>query len=208
MLLCVTETYQSIEIKIQPDITIGITGGIGSGKSVVSRILRCNGFYVYDCDTEAKRLMIENLEVKNALIDNFGNQIYTSEGNLNRQYLSTLIFENENMRGIVNGIVHKAVRDDIKRKRELINGFLFIESAIINTGGLDKYCNRIWLVESDHQERISRLKQRDGLSHEEVLSRIKSQEREFENIPSEKLISIKNDSENSIILKIIGLLKV
>lgn len=203
----VTETFETLTIENQPCLTIGITGGIGSGKSVVSRVLRCNGYYVYDCDTEAKRLMTRNIEVRNILIDTLGSHIYTEDGFLNRRYLSKLLFEKKDARDIVNGIVHKAVREDIEAKRKMINGYMFVESAILATGRLDKYCNKIWIVESDQEVKVRRIKQRDGLTEEEILNRMKIQAKELDLLPQDKSIIIKNDNENSIILKIRSLLK-
>ena len=94
---------------------IGITGGIGSGKSVVSRILRCCGFTVYDCDSEAKKLMTCNYMVKDCLINLFGDSVYHPSGELNKTLIADKLFSDNDIRVQVNAIVHRAVRNDIPR---------------------------------------------------------------------------------------------
>ena len=90
---------------------IGICGGIGSGKSVVSRILKNFGFAVYDSDSSAKQLMRSNLSIRTALIERFGYEIYDGE-NLNKPLLSQRIFSNKQDRFFVNQVVHPIVAAD------------------------------------------------------------------------------------------------
>ena len=94
---------------------IGITGGIGAGKSVVSRILRHRGYPVYDCDSEAKRLMDTDAEVISGLKSLLGDSIYSADGKLDRGEMSRRLFSDDEIRRGVNGIVHSAVRRDLMR---------------------------------------------------------------------------------------------
>ena len=93
---------------------IGITGGIGSGKSVVSRLLRLMGVPVYDCDREAKRLMCESVDIREALIKVAGAEVYDAAGRFNRAYLASFMFGDAKRVAMVNGIVHPVVRTDFK----------------------------------------------------------------------------------------------
>lgn len=186
-------------------IRVGITGGIGAGKSVVSRILRCNGFMVYDCDTEAKLLMTKDPKLKGDLIHNVGEKVYLKDGSLNKSYLSERIFKDHNIRNIVNGFVHQAVRDDIRRKCK--KGLNFIESAILATGGLIPFLDEIWVVEAPLEIRIIRTVKRDSISENEVINRVSTQQEELTAIPNAKKVYIQNDDKDSIINQIIDILE-
>ena len=185
--------------------TIGITGGIGSGKSIISRILRCNGFFVYDCDSEAKYLMTRDKELKQSLQMRLGGDIYFSNGTLNKKELAKIIFSNIEKREYVNSIVHAAVRKDIVEKRKKVRGLFFIESAILATGGITEFCNSIWIVTASPQERIKRISKRDNLSLKEISQRIESQEEELDKIKSEKIIILENDNQYPILPVILTL---
>lgn len=187
--------------------TIGITGGIGSGKSVVSRILRCNGCYVYDCDSEAKRLMREAPEVVEKLKTRLGADIYNSDGSLNKTKIADLIYKDSEKRNFVNQIVHGAVRRDIKEKREQVDGLFFIESAIIATGGIAPECSRIWLVTSPEEIRILRVEKRDGLSRREIERRMEAQEKELSLLPEDKIIILENDDVSGLVYPVMSLIE-
>ena len=183
--------------------TIGITGGIGSGKSVVARILRCNGFYVYDCDSHAKSLMMEDTALKISLETLLVNDIFFPDGQLDRKRIASIIFNNEEMRKEVNGLVHAAVRNDILQFREILEGYFFIEAAILATGGISKFCDEIWMVEAPLEQRYARVSKRDCLKREEIEKRIKSQERELSLLEGNDLIIVENDDEHPLLAKIL-----
>lgn len=185
-------------------VTIIITGGIGSGKSVVSRILRCNGHTVFDCDYEAKRLMNDDRDIKHALMSILGKEIYTQEGTLDRKKMGEIIFNDSKKRDFVNEIVHSAVRNEIKKTGLKIEGFFYIESAIPATGNLFQLTDRVWLVESPQEVRIQRVEKRDGLSKEEILKRIESQKYEMSQIEKMKPIIFENDNNHSILCKVLA----
>lgn len=185
--------------------TIGITGGIGSGKSIVARILRCNGFSVYDCDSEAKYLMKNDKNIKSSLQEKFGSKIYLSDGQLNKTLLSKYLFTDPEIRNYVNSIVHSAVRKDIKEKREKNEGIFFIESAILISGGISNICNEVWIVEAPMESKIRRIANRDNISYEEILQRIKSQEEELELTKNTDFIRIINDNKHPILHLILSL---
>ena len=187
------------------NITIGITGGIGSGKSVIARILRCNGFIVYDCDSEARELMNSSLSLKNALKEKFGEDIYLPEGTLDRKKLASIIFYDAEEREYVNGIVHEAVRQDILKLRKEKPGYFFIEAAILGSGGLAPFCDSIWVVEAPLEERYERVKSRDTLSYEEIEKRIESQKKELTLLRNDNLIYIMNDGKHPVLPEVLKL---
>lgn len=186
--------------KFADKISVGITGGIGAGKSVVSRILRCNGYQVYDCDLEAKVLMNKDDVLKKALRVRVDPKIYNENGCVDKKYLSENLFLNADLRKKVNSLVHKAVREDIKKKNH--GGILFIESAILATGQLIPLCDYIWIIESPVHLRLKRAVQRDCTTPEHIKMRMETQKKEFERIPTEKLVYLYNDDMHSLLLQI------
>lgn len=157
-------------------IRIGITGGIGSGKSVLSRILHCAGVPVYDCDTEAKRIMNDNAEVRNLLVQHFGKECYTPDFQLDRKYLAGCIFGNvENLR-LVNSIVHPRVKDDFLLWCNTVKSpVVAMESAILFESGFSGAVDFIVCVYADKEVCITRACKRSSLSREEVVRRIDKQ---------------------------------
>lgn len=186
--------------------SIGITGGIGAGKSVVSRLLRLRGYPVFDCDTEARRLMEDDDELKRSLTRLLGNEAY-SDGRLNREYVAAKIFPDHALRSEVNRLVHASVREAYSvfmKKRE---GSVFIESAILATGGLIPMVDEIWLVDAPKPVRRKRVAQRNGLSEDSIEARMVAQEREFDSLPKERTHIIDNDGEASLWSQVKGLLQ-
>lgn len=154
---------------------IAIIGGIGSGKSVVSQILRVMGFPVYDCDAEAKRLMDNSQKIKSRIVDAFGEESLLN-GQLNRPYLATMVFGYpENLKKL-NGIVHPEVHADFEQwVAECNAGAVFVETAILFESGMDAFVDEIWLVDAPEDIRVARVVKRNGLPVEQVQARIRSQ---------------------------------
>ena len=175
---------------------IGITGGIGAGKSVVSRILRLKGYPVYDCDSEARSLMESSEEILAALQGRFGEECILECGALNRGYIASKVFNDAEELTWLNALVHGAVREDV---RDWVEAYasagkekLFVESAILYTSGLDKMCDRIWLVTAPEELRLERAMKRGGASKEDLRRRIESQRMEFDSLPAGKVSKIEN----------------
>lgn len=190
---------------MEKDITIGITGGIGAGKSVVSRILRCNGFFVYDCDSRAKFLMETDLDIIRDLKEGVGEDIYSPDNRIEKKLLADRMFSDLNVRRYVNSVVHAAVRKDIGRCRREIPGYLFIESAILASSGLDHICNSIWIVEASARKRMERVAKRSNLSASQIEKRMESQARELELLKGGSTIELLNDGNNPILGEILKL---
>lgn len=161
---------------------IGICGGIGSGKSVVSRVLRLRGDAVYDCDLEAKRIMDCSEEVVTALHVRYGDVVCPVGGPICRPELAKRVFGNDEERLWLNALVHRLVREDVERWHESQMAEdrerCFVESAILATSGLAAMCGEVWLVTASDDVRVARIERRDSLSEEAVLARIRSQEEE------------------------------
>lgn len=184
---------------------IGIAGNIGAGKSVVSRILRCNGFTVYDCDREASLLMVMDLSLRRKLSEILGEECYLSDGRLNKAYVSEKIFSETGYRERVNGVVHEAVREDFLRIAALTSGKVFVESAIMTTSGLDKLCDRIWIVDAPEDVRLRRVMSRNGMSEGEVRNRMESQQGELSLLPVDKVEIVRNDDVSGVLGRVLGL---
>ena len=134
------------KIETNKILKIGITGGIGSGKSVISRLLKIMGYPVYDSDSWAKVLMNEDKAIRDSLSAMFGDEVYTDTG-LNRSFLAQKIFNNKENLAFVNSVVHPAVGKHFLQWTEMQNANLvFIESAILFSSGFDKIVDKTILA--------------------------------------------------------------
>lgn len=186
---------------------IGITGGIGAGKSVVSRMLRLKGYEVYDCDSRARWLMENDPSIFDPLIGRFGSEAMMPEGRLNRQYIASRVFKSEEDRLWLNRLVHEAVKKDLVIWRDGHEDVCFVESAIIVSSGLDKICDRIWLVDAPEPMRKQRALCRGGISERDLTLRMKVQSNEFASLPQDRTDIIDNSGNRSLISQIDNLLK-
>ena len=154
---------------------IGITGGIGSGKSTVCALFREQGVAVYDSDAEAKRLMAESVDLRRRLIEAFGEECYNAEG-LDRKYLASKVFGCEEALQRLNSIVHPAVREDFRAWAERQRGsYVVLESAILFEAGFENEVDATLAVMAPLEERVRRTMERDGVEREQVMERIKHQ---------------------------------
>ena len=151
---------------------VGITGGIGSGKSSVCALLADYGVAVYDSDSEAKRLMECSAELRDALQETFGKECYTESG-LNRAYLASRVFGDEEQLQRLNSIVHPAVRADFAAWAERQSApYVVLESAILFESGFDGEVDATLAVVAPLEERIRRTMERDNSDRETVMRRI------------------------------------
>ena len=185
---------------------VGITGGIGCGKSVVSKIIDLMGYPIYDSDKNAKKLTDESNKIRQGLIIRFGQKIYEGE-RLNRKLLAKEIFTDEENRAYVNELIHPVVLDDFLQwsKSQLKNNcIVFIESAILFESGFYKYVDKILLVTSSQDLRIERIKKRDNLPVEDIMSRLNSQLSQDYLLERADFI-VQNDEKKSLLKQIIML---
>lgn len=158
-------------------IKIAITGGIGSGKSTVSDYLEMKGFQVLRADQIAKEMMINNVEVKNLILSEFGNESYINE-KLNTKYLAANVFNNEENVIKINAIVHPPVMNKINElciEHFKNHSIVFIETALVYEANLEDFFDYILLVLSDEKTRIERVVKRENVSEEQVRIRMQYQ---------------------------------
>ncbi|MCP9611842.1 dephospho-CoA kinase [Coprobacter tertius] len=183
-------------------VTIGITGGIGSGKSLVSRFIRLCGYPVYDTDIKARKLMEESVTIRSGLTGLLGD-VYTGN-TLDRAQVASAIFGNDDLRKQVNSIVHPVVRQDFEewtltRNKE----FVFLESAILFESGLEQLLDKVWTVTAPVELRITRVMNRNRCTREDVLARIEAQMDEEEKCRRADVI-IYNDDCSAVIPQILA----
>lgn len=188
---------------------IALTGGIGSGKSIVARMVQVMGYKVYDCDSRARGLMTGDDDVKRQLVEAFGNDTYQPDGTLNRSYLSAVAFADGDALARLNAIVHPATAADLRRwADDQARGgatIAFVETALLRTAGLDRVVDEVWHVTAPATVRIERVMARSGLTASQVKERIAAQSTEDVIAPGEKVIV--NDSVTAVLPQVIGLLQ-
>ena len=187
---------------------VAITGGIGSGKSVVARIVQVMGYQVYDCDSRAKALMTNDNRVKSQLVSAFGNQVYLADGSLNRQHLSDIAFSNPEELANLNAIVHPATARDLLYWSTDQCGqgkkLAFVETALLRTAGLDSIVDTVWHVTAPSEVRIERVKARSGLTAQQVKDRIAAQANEDLIAQGDHVIV--NDNETPLLPQVLNLI--
>jgi len=158
---------------------IGITGGIGAGKSTVARMLKWAGYPVYDSDTRAKALVNEDNDLRASVIAYFGNQVYSPDGQLNRAALGAKVFSNPEALQHLNSLVHPAVKRDfaswVKIQSAKGCSIAFKEAALIFEAGTEDSLDAVWVVSAPKEVRIQRVAKRDDLSREQIQDRINRQ---------------------------------
>ena len=170
---------------------IGITGGIGSGKSVIARQLRKMGYSVYDTDSEAKRIIVEDATVREQMTALFGEEVY-QDGVYQTSFVAQKVFADKNLLAKLNAIVHPAVKADIISKfrslgvlsepsapSEPLNsnsGLFFIECAILFQAGFDVLCDKVVAVTAPEDIRLERVIARDHSDMNKVRARMRAQE--------------------------------
>lgn len=164
---------------------VGITGGIGSGKSTIARELAKRGFAVYDCDREAKRIIMENEQVRKAIIDLLGKEAFingqSDDGQCttyNIAYVAQRVFAEPKILEQLNAIVHPVVANDIQQRQATSNDLktLFVESAILYESGFNALCEKIIVVDAPEEVRIARTIARDykGEATEENINKVRA----------------------------------
>lgn len=154
---------------------VGITGGIGSGKSTVCRLFAERGVAVYDSDSEAKRLMTEEGPLRAAIAARFGSEAYDG-GRLNRPYLASRVFTDPQALADLNALVHPAVMADFAAWAERQQSpYVVLESAILFEAGLEHSVDRTVAVVAPLELRLERTCRRDGCDREAVLRRMAAQ---------------------------------
>ncbi|WP_302062698.1 dephospho-CoA kinase [uncultured Duncaniella sp.] len=180
---------------------IAITGGIGSGKSVVSRIVSAMGYPVYDCDTQARRLMDRSDSIKSAIAELIAPSCIIN-GEIDRAALSAEVFSSAEKLECLNGIVHGAVREHLamwSSHPDRATGIRFVETAILYQSGLDTMVDEVWQVDAPEELRIQRVMARNAMSRSQVTDRIKSQDSYIPAILHRRTRLIINDGDAAVL---------
>lgn len=187
-------------------IIIGLTGGIGSGKSTIAEIFTTLKIPVFNSDLEAKKLY-SHPEVKQQIIKHFGN-VYNEQHQLDKKALANIVFNDEDKLQQLNNIIHPAVKKLFETWVNKNNHapILIKEAAILIESGAAKQVNKIIVITAPKEERIRRVMQRDNVSEKEVVVRMNKQ------LPEEKLIAqadfiIKNDNKQLVIPQVLNIVK-
>lgn len=155
---------------------VAIVGGIGSGKSVVSRLFRLMGVPVYDCDTEAKLLINSAPSIRQTLKAAIGEQVYGADGRLDRAFLASYMFGHPERVALVNGIVHPAVRAHFSAWAEVQKCRLVaVETAILFESGMEADVDGILIVHAPEELRLRRAMLRDGSDEQAIRRRMSNQ---------------------------------
>jgi dephospho-CoA kinase len=177
-------------------LKIAVTGGIGSGKSYVCELLRGLGYPVFDCDSEAKRLMTESISVRQAILT-LVPDAYLADGNLNKPAMASYLFSDETHASNINRIVHPAValrfREWCKKQNSNV---VFMECAILYEAHFDALVDKVLLVDAPEVLRLERATKRDGVTEGIIRERMNRQ------YPAEELrkradYTIQNDTESN-----------
>jgi dephospho-CoA kinase len=182
----------------KPMIKLGVTGGIGSGKTSVCRVFSVLGIPVFSADQEAREIMENEDGIIQRINTITGKDLYAN-GSLNRKELATLIFNNQNLLEKVNSLVHPVVIDHFKKwEKEQTSPYIIMEAAILFESGASKFVDRIATIVASKEERLERVMNRSSLSREQVLERMRNQ---MDDDTREKLSDyVIHNSENDMII--------
>ena len=173
---------------------IGITGGIGSGKSIICKIFEVLGIPVYYADERAKWLTNNDLQLRKEIKELLGREAYNSNGQYNRKWVANQVFDNPELLKILNGLIHPRVFDDTKRWLSQHQNYSYVlrEAALTNAAGNGNDLNKLIVVTSPMDLRIERVKKRDPQRTEEeiraIIARQKTED-EFKQISDYQIIN-------------------
>ncbi len=183
---------------------VGLTGGIGSGKSTVARVFGVLGIPVFNADEESKRLLREDAGVKSAVVGAFGTGIYPG-GELDRAALASIVFNDPEALTKLNAIAHPAVRKQLGRwVDEQRSPYVLVEAALMVDTGWYRSMDQLILVSAPETERVKRVMARDGVLAEQVLARIRNQVAEEQRLAVADQV-IQNDGTVLVIPQVLAL---
>ncbi len=187
-------------------LRVGITGGIGSGKSTVASVFEQLGIAIYKADERAKLLYSENKALKKQLVDWLGKEVYHLNGTINRELLSKKVFSNQYDLEKLNAMIHPLVFEDYEKwcTNHQKDAYTIKEAAIVFESGSYKRLHLVIGVAAPMELRVSRVMERDGVSAETVHAKMRKQ------MPQEELLSrcqevIINDGNHSLIDQVLTL---
>ncbi len=186
---------------------VGITGGIGSGKSLVCKIFQCLGIPVYDADSHAKELMTTDGILISNIKKEFGPLSYNSDGSLNRSYLSQEVFNDQEKLNVLNSLVHPSVGEDYNKWVGKMNSYPYLikEAALLFETGSDAVLDKVILVHAPTALRVRRILKRDRHRTErQIMAIVNNQMPEDEKMKLADFI-VTNDEKSLLIPQVVGL---
>ena len=190
------ELYLEFEIcNLEFMIKVGLTGGMGSGKSVVAKVFETLGIPVYYADDAAKKLMNNNEELKAGIIKHFGEESYTN-GELNRKFIASIVFNDKEKLELLNSLTHPAtIRDAEEWITKQTSPYIIKEAALLFESGANKNLDHVIGVDAPLPLRIKRVMIRDGITEDEIMKRINRQMDEEKKMRMCDFIIINNEQE-------------
>ena len=193
-------------------LRVGLTGGIGSGKSTASQHFSSLGAYVINADEEAKNLISTNETVQNELIAEFGTDIIDGTGSVNKKKLARIAFQDQDHQQRLNSVVHPYIYNLIDKEfNEVLNvgkhGIFIVDGALIFESGYDVHLDYVIVVTAQLKNRMERALGRETLSREEILKRIEFQWPEKEKVNLADFVVHNDDTEKELHKNIEGLVK-
>tara|TARA_R110002050_G_scaffold286088_1_gene436078 strand:- start:23181 stop:23765 length:585 start_codon:yes stop_codon:yes gene_type:complete len=183
---------------------VGLTGGIGSGKSTVAKVFQQLGIPVYDSDTRAKALYVESVELRRLMITHFGADIYTETG-INRPKLARIVFQDNTKLALLNSLVHPLLQKDFETwKTNQHSPYVIREAAILIESGAYKTCDKVIVVLAKEEVRISRVMNRDGATEKQVRERISNQISDSKRLEYADF-EIQNENNSSVIEQVLAI---
>ncbi|MBN8695959.1 MAG: dephospho-CoA kinase [Bacteroidetes bacterium] len=177
-------------------IKVGITGGIGSGKTTVCKLFELLGVPVYYSDTEAKKLLDEDEVVKQQIVDLFGHDVIDESGKVDRKKMAALVFNNKERLEQLNAVVHPAVAQHFEAWcKKQTNVFILKEAAILFESGAHKQVDKVIVVSAPLDLKVERVIKRDKVAKEEVLKRINNQMPDEEKVKLADHVIYNNEKE-------------
>lgn len=185
-------------------LKVGITGGMGSGKSTIARIFSTFGIPVYDADRAAKRLVLTNNNIRHSIIKHFGEASYIN-GQYNKQHIAAIVFNNEEKLKLLNAIIHPATISDANNWfLQQTAPYALKEAALIFESGSEKYLDMVIGVFAPEEIRIQRIIERENTTAEHVIARMKKQMAEDEKMSRCNYV-INNSGKESVISQVVQL---
>lgn len=187
-------------------IKVGITGGIGSGKTIVCQVFELFGVPVYYSDEESKKLLDADAEVKKQIISTFGNAVINEQGNVDRKKLAAIVFADKSKLQLLNGIMHPAVAKHFDEwvKNNSEHKYILKEAAILFESGANKLVDKIITVTAPEELKIKRAMKRDNITEEQVKQRMKNQWTDAEKMKLSDFV-IYNDETQLLIPQILAI---
>lgn len=185
-------------------LKVGITGGMGAGKTFIAGIFSLLGIPIYNADREAKKLMNESPIIRTQIIEAFGENAYKTDGKLNRPFLRKAVFGDEKGKALMEGIVHPAIAShyDDWHSRQLHCPYTLKEAAILFENGSYEHLDAVICVVAEENIRIERILSRDRLTLDQIKRRLSNQWTDEQKTPLADYI-IENNPNNSLLEQVL-----